>query len=81
MKIGHFLTSKQRLSIYDLYFKICMHIRRGIAYVSIRGGGRIPTGGTDFGGSKPPIPNSDFSSDFAHFILEIFKNLKKAKHS
>ena len=27
-------------------------------------------GGADSGESKPPTPNSDFSSDFAHFISE-----------
>ena len=34
-------------------------------------------GGADSGESKPPTPKFDFSSDSAHFILEILKNLKK----
>ena len=33
-------------------------------------------GGADSGESKPPTPKFDFSSDSAHFILEILKNLK-----
>ena len=46
----------------------------------------VSTGGmdADWGGGRGQIqasqshlsPNSDFSSDFAHFILEILKNLK-----
>ena len=40
-----------------------------------RGGFRLE--GTDSGESKPPTPNSDFSSDFAHFILEISEDLKE----
>ena len=34
-------------------------------------------GGTDSGESKPPTPNSNFSSDFAHFIVEILESQKK----
>ena len=46
----------------------------------------VSTGGTDSdwegrtnsGESKLPTPNSDFSLDFAHFILEILKKSKNA---
>ena len=39
-------------------------------------GGTDPEWGTDSGESKPLTPNSDFSSDFSHFILEILENPK-----
>ena len=43
---------------------------------NFRLGGTDPDWGTDSGESKPPTPNSDFSSDFAHFILEVLENPK-----
>ena len=33
-------------------------------------------GGADSGPSNPPTPNSDFSSNFGHFILKVLKDLE-----
>ena len=58
--------------------RVCVYMHcRGVA-TNFRLGGRIPTGG----GGRIQVnenhlpPNSDFSSDFGHIILEISENLK-----
>ena len=49
---------------------------KGVATKFQLGGGADSDWGTASGGQNHLPPNSDFSSDFAHFILKILKNLK-----
>ena len=51
------------------------HVSSGVA-TKFQLGGRILTGGQSQVGGNHLTPNSDFSSDFPHFILEILKNHK-----
>ena len=50
--------------------------RRHEVVAGEEGGGRIPSGGRIQVSQNHVPPNSDLSSDFANFILEILENLK-----
>ena len=63
--------------VFIACLKICVRCyEQGSRHEVLTRGTGFRQTGTDSGESKPPTPNSDFSSYFDHFIWEISENLK-----